>query len=253
MWKYFGVFVNMLTVLLGGGLGLILRARRSSASAGSDGMPPREALPDVMMVCLGFCTVFASVSGLTGVESGAQALIVVFSMAAGLLIGWALRLDDRLNRLGDRAMARFGGGEGRNNPAEGVVTAILLFCIGSMTFLGSFESARNPAGQLELSCHTTLLIKSMLDFVSGTCLTVTYGGSVMASAAFVLLFQGALVALAAQLQPFLERIAVLPVLGGVGSLILLAIAVNLLGLRKIKTADYLPALALPILVCWLLA
>lgn len=253
MWKYFGVFVNMLTVLLGGGLGLVLRARKSLPSSGLDGMPPREALPDVMMVCLGFCTVFASVSGITGVESGAQALIVVFSMAAGLLIGWALRLDDRLNRLGDRAVARFGGGEGQKNPAEGVVTAILLFCIGSMTFLGSFESARNPAGQLELSCHTTLLIKSMLDFVSGTCLTVTYGGSVLASAAFVLLFQGALVALAAQLQPFLERIAVLPVLGGVGSLILLAIAVNLLGLRKIKTADYLPALALPILVCWILA
>lgn len=254
MWKYFGVFFNTLTVLLGGGLGLVLRAHRGSVSDGSDGMPPRESLPDVMMVCLGFCTVFASVSGLVGVESGAQALIVVFSMAAGLLIGWALRLDDRLNRLGDRAVARFGGGsEGRKNPAEGVVTAILLFCIGSMTFLGSFESARNPAGQLELSCHTTLLIKSMLDFVSGTCLTVTYGSSVLASAAFVLLFQGALVALAAQLQPFLERIAVLPVLGGVGSLILLAIAVNLLGLRKIKTADYLPALALPILVCWILA
>lgn len=253
MWKYFGVFFNTLTVLLGGGLGLILRAHKGGASAGSDGMLSREPLPDVMMVCLGFCTVFASVSGLTGVESGAQALIVVFSMAAGLLIGWALRLDDRLNRLGDRAVARFGGGSGEKNPAEGVVTAILLFCIGSMTFLGSFESARNPAGQLELSCHTTLLIKSMLDFVSGTCLTVTYGGSVLASAAFVLLFQGALVALAAQLQPFLERIAVLPVLGGVGSLILLAIAVNLLGLRKIKTADYLPALALPILVCWILA
>ena len=254
MWKYFGVLCNVLTVLLGGALGLFLRARRGRASAGDDGFPPREALPDVMMVCLGFCTIFAAASGLVGVESGAQALIVVFSMAAGLLIGWAIRLDDRLNRLGDRAMARFGGGEeGRRNPAEGVVTAILLFCVGSMTFLGSFESARNPAGRLELSCHTTLLIKSMLDFVSATCLTVTYGGSVLASAAFVLLFQGALVALAAQLQPFLERIAVLPALGGVGSLILLAIAVNLLGLKKIKTADYLPALALPILICWLLA
>ena len=255
MWKYFGVFINMLTVLLGGGLGLLLRTRKICAPAEESGFPPREALPDVMMVCLGFCTIFAAASGLVGVESGAQALIVVFSMAAGLLIGWAIRLDDRLNRLGDRAMARFGGAgeEGRRNPAEGVVTAILLFCVGSMTFLGSFESARNPAGHLDLSCHTTLLIKSMLDFVSGTCLTVTFGGSVMASAVFVLLFQGALVALAAQLQPFLERIAVLPALGGVGSLILLAIAVNLLGLKKIKTADYLPALVLPILLCWLLA
>ena len=254
MWKYFGVIFNVVTVLLGSCLGMLLRTRKGRAPADKSGLPPREALPDVMMVCLGFCTIFAAASGLVGVESGAQALIVVFSMAAGLLIGWALRLDDRLNRLGDRAVARFGGGgAGQKNPAEGVVTAILLFCIGSMTFLGSFESARNPAGGLDLSCHTTLLIKSMLDFVSGTCLTVTYGGSVLASAAFVLLFQGALVALAAQLQPFLERIAVLPSLGGVGSLILLAIAVNLLGLKKIKTADYLPALALPILLCWLLA
>ena len=254
MWKYFGVLSNVITVLMGGCLGLLLRTRRGRASAEKSGLPSREPLPEVMMVCLGFCTIFAAASGLVGVESGAQALIVVFSMAAGLLIGWAIRLDDRLNRLGDRAMERFGGGgDGRKNPAEGVVTAILLFCVGSMTFLGSFESARNPAGHLELSCHTTLLIKSMLDFVSGTCLTVTYGGSVLASAVFVLLFQGALVALAAQLQPFLERIAVLPALGGVGSLILLAIAVNLLGLKKIKTADYLPALALPILICWLLA
>ena len=250
MWKYFGVICNTLTVILGSGLGLILRKK----SAGGQGDSGRESLPDVMMVCLGFCMIFAAASGLLGVESGAQALIVVLSMAAGLLIGWALRIDDRLNRLGDRILLRFSaGGEGQANPAEGVVTAVLLFCIGSMTFLGSFSSAANPAGRLVLEHHTTLLIKSMLDFVSATCLTVTFGASVMASAAFVLLFQGLLVALAAQAQPFLERIAVMPVLGCVGSLILLAISLNLLGLKKIKTADYLPALAIPILACWLLA
>ena len=249
MWNYFGVLCNTATVLLGSGLGLILR-KRSAGTQTSD----RESLPDVMMVCLGFCTIFAAASGLIGVETGAQALIVVFSMAAGLLIGWALRLDDRLNRLGDRLLLRFSSSDaGRANPAEGVVTAVLLFCIGSMTFLGSFNSAANPAGRLVLEYHTTLLIKSMLDFVSATCLTVTFGASVMASAVFVLLFQGMLVALAAQAQPFLEKIAVMPVLNCVGSLILLAISVNLLGLKKIKTADYLPALVIPILLCWLLS
>ncbi len=250
MWKYFGVICNTITVLMGSGLGLLLRKR----SAGGAKTSSRESLPGVMMTCLGFCTIFAAASGLIGVETGAQALIVVFSMAAGLLVGWALRIDDRLNGLGDRLLCRFSSGDAdRKNPAEGVVTAVLLFCIGSMTFLGSFQSAANPAGGLELDCHTTLLIKSMLDFVSATCLTVTFGGSVMASAVFVLLFQGLLVALAAQLQPFLERIAVMPPLNCVGSLILLAIAVNLLGLKKIKTADYLPALVLPILICWILA
>ena len=249
MWKYFGVFCNTATVLLGSGLGLILRAKSAGKTNGG-----RDSLPDVMMVCLGFCTIFAAASGLIGVETGVQALIVVFSMAAGVLIGWALRIDDRLNRLGDRILVRFSPSEPeRKNPAEGVITAILLFCIGSMTFLGSFQGAANPAGGLVLECHTTLLIKSLLDFVSAACLTVTFGASVMASAVFVLLFQGLLVALAAQAQPFLERIAVMPVLNCVGSLILLAIAVNLLGLKKIKTADYLPALFIPILICWLIA
>ena len=250
MWKYFGVLCNTGTVLLGCCLGLFLRTR--SGKAGSGG---RESLPEVMMVCLGFCTIFAAASGLLGVESGVQALIVVFSMASGLLIGWALRLDDRLNLLGERVTARTRSGRtpGAKNPAEGIVTATLLFCVGSMTFLGSFESAANPAGRLELSCHTTLLIKSMLDLVSSTCLTVTFGGAVFGSAVCVLVFQGALVALAATVQPFLERIAVMPVLNCVGSLILLAIAVNLIGLKKIKTADYLPALVLPILVCWLIS
>ena len=239
----------MATVLLGSCLGLFLRSRSGSKG----GETPREKLPEAMMTCLGFCTIFAAASGLIGVESGAQALIVVFSMTAGLLIGWALRIDDRLNRLSDRVLARFSRGDGgRANPAEGIATAVLLFCIGSMTILGSFESARNPADGLALECHTTLLIKSMLDFVSSTCLTVTFGASVMASAAFVLVFQGLLVALAAQLQPFLEAISVMPVLNCVGSLILLAIAVNLLGIKRIKTADYLPAMAIPIAVCWAL-
>ena len=250
MWKYFGVFCNVATVILGSGLGLLLRRRNAGEKSASD----REPLPSAMMVCLGFCTIFAAASGLIGVENGTQALIVVFSMAAGFLIGWALRIDDWLNHLGDSILSRLSADDtGRANPAEGVVTAVLLFCVGSMTFLGSFQSAANPAGSLDLDCHTTLLIKSMLDFVSSTCLTVTFGASVMASAVFVLVFQGLLVAVAAQLQPFLERIAVMPPLNCVGSLILLCIAVNLLGLRKIKTADYLPALLLPILACWILA
>ena len=259
MWKYFGVFVNVATVLLGCCLGLLLRSRAkagaSAAPAAGGKLPPREELPGSMMACLGFRTVFAAASGLTGVESGEQALIAVFSMAAGFLIGWVLRIDDRLNLWGDRLVmrsAKSGAVRGKN-PAEGVVTATLLFCVGSMTVLGSFESAANPAGGLDLSCHTTLLIKSMLDFVSSTCLSVTFGLSVMGSAVFVLVIQGGLVLLASFLQPFLERIAVMPVLNCVGSLILLGIALNLLGIKKVKTADYLPALALPILICWLLA
>ena len=252
VWKYFGVICNVLTVLLGGSLGLLLRRRGRRDKPRTGSWPAREELPGAMMACLGLCTIFAAASGITGVTGGGQAIVCVVSMAGGLLIGWLLRLDDRLNRLGDALLARIGGAPGAANPAEGFVTACLLFCIGSMTVLGSFESAANPAGHLALECHTTLLIKSMLDFVSSTCLAVTYGASVLASAAFVLVFQGALVALAASIQPFLDRIGAMPVMNCAGSLILLAIALNLLGIKKMKTADYLPALALPVLICWVL-
>ena len=251
MWKYFGVMMNVATVLLGSCLGLLLRRIGGRSDRGEGKLPPREKLPDTMMVCLGLCTVFAAASGLLGVQGGGQALVCVASMVLGLLIGWLLRLDDRLTHMGDMLLARTGGSDsGRSNPAEGVVTATLLFCIGSMTVLGSFEGAANPAGRLDLGCHTTLLIKSMLDFVSSTCLTVTFGVSVMASAVFVLAVQGGLVALASLIQPFLERIGAMPMMNCVGSMILLAIAVNLMGLKKIKTADYLPALFLPIFICW---
>lgn len=248
MWKYFGTFVNALTVILGSSIGLMLRRREKNGAAAENA---RQPLPDTMMACLGLCTIFAAASGLLGVESGVQAIIVVASMVVGLLIGYALRIDDCINRLGERMVKHTGGADA--NPATGFVTACLLFCIGSMTILGSFEGARNPAGSLDLNCHTTLLIKSLLDLVSSSCLAATYGVSVIASAGFLLLFQGGLTLLASFIQPFLMEINALPMVNCIGSLILLAISMNLLGIRKTKTADYLPAIFLPILICWILS
>lgn len=249
MWKYFGTFVNALTVIMGSSIGLALRRR---SARGGERKSVRDPLPDTMMCCLGLCTIFAAASGLLGVESGAQAIVVVASMVAGLLIGYALRIDDRINSLGDRLVKKAGGAEGASNPAAGFVTACMLFCIGSMTILGAFEGARNGAGGLDLNCHTTLLIKSLLDLVSSSCLAATYGVSVMTSVVFVIVFQGGLTLLASYIQPFLEQINALPMVNCVGSLMLLCIAMNLLGVRKTKTADYLPAIFLPILICWAL-
>lgn len=249
MWKYFGTLVNALAVVCGAGVGLILRKKGSKERTQCT---KRAPLPDTMMQCLGLCTIFAAASGLLGVESGAQAIVVVASMVVGLLLGYALRLDDRIQMLGDRLVQRTGGAQNVQNPAAGFVTACLLFCIGSMTILGSFEAAANGSDALDLNCHTTLLIKSLLDFVSSACLASTYGVSVMASAAFVVLFQGALTLLASFIQPFLAQINALPMVNCVGSLILLVIAMNLMGIKKSKTADYLPAIFLPILIAWML-
>ena len=247
MWKYFGTIINVAAVVIGSLIGIALKKRKPAP----DKKAKRAPLPDTMMVCLGFCTIFAAASGLLGIESGKQAIVVVVSMVLGLLIGYILRIDDRINSLGDR-LVKDAGGSGAANPAAGFVTASLLFCIGSMAILGSFEGAMNGPGGLDLDCHTTLLIKSLLDFTSSICLSVTFGASVMASAAFVLVFQGGLTLLASFIQPFLTRINALPMVNCVGSLILLCFAMNLIGVKKIKTADYLPAIFLPILICWIM-
>ena len=126
MWKYFGTFVNALAVICGGSIGLTLRGRGKRAGSASK----REPLPQTMMACLGLCTIFAAASGLLGTESGTQAIVVVASMVLGLLIGYALRLDDRISSVGDKLVSKVGGDANQANPAAGFVTACLLFCIG---------------------------------------------------------------------------------------------------------------------------
>lgn len=256
MWKYFGVLFNTFTVTLGCCIALVLRAisGKKGTAAVTASTPDGEKLSDKMMECLGFVTIFAAASGLLEVESSIQALICVASMVSGYFIGWNLKVSDHLDALSEKVLARFESGKNENgkNPAEGFVTAFLLFCVGSMSILGSFESAANPAGHLELGCHTTTMIKALLDFTSSICLSISYGASIFIAGILLFLFQGSLVFLAASIQPFLVRINALPMINCVGSLLLLGISMNLLGIKKIKTADYLPALFMPILITWVI-
>lgn len=247
MWQYFGTWINTITVILGSCIGLLLKKCDKNESGRLDAVSKR------MMFCLGLCTIFASVSGLTGINSGKQALVVVLSMVLGLLIGMAIKIDDRLNALGNRLTKIDGDERTAVNPAAGFVTACLLFCTGSMTILGAFEGAANPAGYLTLSAHTTLLIKSLLDFVSAACLASAYGLTVLFSAGFVLIFQSLLTLLASFVYPFLTALNVLPLMNCTGALILIAIALNLMEIKKVKTSDFLPALFLPVLICWILS
>ena len=245
MFQYFGVIINTLTVIAGSLIGLMVKKYSKNKPLSGD----EESLSGKMMVCLGFCTVFAAAGGLVSLESKTDALVTVVSTVLGLLVGTFLKIDDRLNSAGDKIVSKLPDSENTQNPAVGFVTACLIFCIGSMTVLGAFESAANTGNALVLSCHITLLIKSMLDLVSSTCLSSKYGFSVMLSAEFVLVFQGMLVFLAGIIRPFLETVGALGSMNATGSIVLLIIACNLIGIKKIKTGDYIPAIFMPILIC----
>ena len=253
-----GTVVNVLTVVCGSVIGLLIKRfltgnRRSKTV---------EALSDCIFKGLGLCVLGIGITGtikaavndqilealgsaeqiasgesvaLTAPLAGERPLIIIFSVVIGVILGHFLRLDDGLNRLGDRVEAlaknRFG------NVAQGFVSASLLFCVGSMTIVGSLNSGL-------LGDHTMLYTKAMLDLVSSIILSMTLGIGILFSAGFVFTFQGGITLLAQWIAPFLTA-EVITCMTGVGSILIIGLALNVLGITKIKVMNYVPAILMP--------
>lgn len=221
-----GVLANCATVILGCTLGLLFKK----------GIPDRMA--DALMKCIGFITVYIGVTGLF--EEGTMPLVVIVSMVLGTLIGEIIDIDKWLTKLGNKVEQKFSKNEG-STVAEGFVTSSLLFCVGAMTIVGSLQAGLTGD-------NTTLFTKAALDLISSTILASTLGIGVMFSVITVLVLQGGIVLLARALQPVLTDVAVAN-MTVVGSLLILALAVNLLKIGKVKTANMLPAIILPTVLC----
>ncbi len=231
------VIVNTVAVIVGGCIGLLLKK----------GIP--ERFKDAVMKGIGLCTMYI---GISGALKGQNTLVLILSMVIGVIIGVALRLDDRLNGLAGKIeafFARKGGSESgeagkKTSIAEGFVTASILFCIGAMTIVGSMEAGLTGDTKM-------LLTKSMLDFISSIVFASALGVGVVMSAAFVLVFQGGLVLLSQYVQPFLSDYVVAEMTCA-GSILILAIGMNIIGITKLKVTNFLPAVFLPIILCMIL-
>ncbi len=221
-----GTIVNAAAIIGGALIGVLL------------GKAFPQRLSDSVMKALALCTVFIAAGGLDDAE---KPLVIIFSMVIGVLIGEGLDLDRRINSLGDKLQARLGKGSSRFT--EGAVTASLLFCIGAMAIMGSLQSG------LSLD-HSTLYAKSIMDFCSSIVFASTLGIGVALSSVPVFLLQGSIALLASFVAPYLE--ASLGEMNCVGSLLLLALAMNLMGVTKLKVMNFVPAIFLPILLCRIL-
>lgn len=215
----YSVFVNTFTVILGSIIGLICKK----------GIP--QKLSDAVMTGIGLCTL---VIGITGVLSGQNTLVLILSIVLGVIVGELLDLDGRVNRLVERVAAKTAGAGKAAQISQGFITACLLFCIGAMTIVGSLNAGLKGD-------HEMILTKSLLDFISSIMLSATLGIGVLFSAVFVLVFQGGLVLLAQYLAPFLSE-AVINELTCAGSLMILALGLNIMGITKIKVINFIPAL-----------
>lgn len=220
-------FVNMATVLVGSLLGILFRNRL------------KPQLQDALMKALGLCTVLIGVSSAIKTEN---VLCLIICMVVGTVLGELLRIDDGIENAGDAIKARLykNGKSGSSRFTEGFVSACILFCIGSMTIVGSLEAGIRHD-------YSIIFAKSTLDFVSSMAFGAAMGFGVTCSILFILIFQGGLTLLSGLLSPVLST-SVVTEMSAVGGVILIGMAFNMLGLTKerIKVANMLPAIFLPI-------
>lgn len=165
-------------------------------------------------------------------------LIFIFSLILGGIFGELLHLDDFITAVSDALKGAVGSEE--STFTEGLITAFLLFCIGSMAIVGALEEGLT--GDREL-----LLVKSMLDGFSSIALAATFGSGVVFSVIPLLLFQGGITLLADKLKPLLSA-EVVDTLSAVGGILIIGISINLLKLGDVNLENLLPSLLFAVLM-----
>lgn len=236
-----GTIVNALAVLAGSAAGLLLAflAKRFSKLLPTNSADLGTRLQTIIMQGLALCTMYI---GISGSLKGQNTLIAIISIALGALIGELLDLDKWVHRLGDWFQRKLAKVAGENSLiSEGFVTASLLFCVGAMSIVGSLDSGLSGN-------HTTLYAKSLLDGISSIVFSASMGIGVALSIIVILLYQGSIAMLASVLAPLLSD-TVIAEMSCVGSLLIIAISLNMLKITNIKVMNLIPAIFLPILLC----
>ena len=211
-------------MLLGGGLGLLLKK----------GIPQRVS--DAVMKALGLAVLYLGLSGAWDME---KPLVTIASLAIGTAVGTALKLDDRVGALAQKLTGRLGKGEWK----EGMVTATLLFCVGAMGITGALTDGLTGD-------HSILFTKAFLDGISACFLASAMGAGVLLSAGALLAYQGLFTLLGVFFSAFFAQAA--GAMGAVGSLLLVPIAFNMMGLGKFRVMEYVPAVFMPLILYWIL-
>lgn len=220
-----GVLINVLTVLIGSTVGLLFKK----------GIP--ERVSNAAMIGLGACTLYI---GITGTLCGKNVLILIAAMVTGGILGTLINIDGGINRLAETVEKRFNSKDKHVSVAEGLVTSTLLFCVGSMTVTGSLQAGLTGD-------NTLLYTKATLDLVSSAMLASSLGIGVLLASVAVFVIQGGLVLAASLLEPVLS-LGAINEMNCAGSLLIVMIGTNLMGISKFKVADYLPAIVIaPIL------
>lgn len=218
-----GSFVNGAVVVVCALLGALIGAK----------LPKR--ISETVMHGMGLCIVFI---GVDGALAGDDTLVTIVAIAIGAVIGSAIDFDKWLNRFGDFLQKKIGAS---GSFGEGFVSASLLICVGAWAVTGAMDAGIRGE-------HTSFYAKAAVDGVACLIMATTLGVGVALSGVSVFLYQGGLALASTLVAPYLTT-TVVNELTCVGSLLIIAIGLNMLGITKIKVVNLLPAVFLPILLC----
>ncbi|MCT4542077.1 MAG: DUF554 domain-containing protein [Vallitalea sp.] len=218
-----GTIVNTSTIIIGSCIGSILKK----------GI--KENYKSILTQSIGLVAISLGISWIvTNISKSNEPLLFIISLVVGGLIGEFINIEGKVGKLS----SRFSGNK-ENNIIEGLTTAVLLFCIGTMSILGPMESALK-------NDNTLLFINALLDGITSLILASTFGIGIILSAIVLFLWQ-TLIYLSAQLiAPFVttEMLGQISIIGGI---LIFSTGINILEIKKIKTINLLPALIIPVL------
>ncbi len=212
-----GTIVNMFAVMIGAILGLLLKR----------GLP--EGVRTLIMQANGLCVV---VIGMRMALTSPNDVVLVVSLSAGALIGYACHLDRRLNNLGVQLKRLVRVND--SDFVDGFVSASLIYCVGAMAIVGAFEAGLNQN-------YDILFVKSSLDGIMSIVLGSTMGIGVFFAGLPVFIYQGALTFLAGFLEPFLTD-SVVDYLTASGGVLIMGIGLSVAGIKEIPTINLLPGI-----------
>ncbi|TRX65963.1 DUF554 domain-containing protein [Carboxylicivirga sp. M1479] len=221
-----GTLLNVLTVLVGSTIGILIGNRI-----------PEKVTKGVFQV-LGL---FTLVLGVSMAIKGEAILIIIFSLILGTVIGELLDLDKKVEGLSDWLKTRLK----LKNPkiTEGMLTAFLLYCVGSMTILGAIDEGMGNGSEI-------LMTKALMDGFSSIALASVFGMGVGLSVVPMLLFQGGITLLAFILGDFIAPV-IINELSAVGGVLLVGLGINILEIKHIRIMNMLPSLLVVVLMAWL--
>jgi len=229
-----GTLLNIATVLVGSAIGLALQGK----------LPPR--VTEAVMQAIGLVTLYIGVANafdLGKVTEPPGVIVGLMALAVGAALGEWWRIEPALERFGNALKRRL---RGRGRFTEGFVAASLLFCVGPLALLGSLQNGLTGEAGF-------LVLKSSLDGFSALALATSLGFGVAASTLVILVYQGGLSLAAGAFASLVPDPAADPrvlLVNGVGGLMIVALGLGLLEIKRLKVAAMLPALPLAILFYW---